>query len=170
MGSTGNRWAWILLITARYQASYKSYAMWYELNQLMQIVSSASFHQTMENSDPPPARWTCSWKLVNVVFPFCLQTVNNGVFLCALKITIHNKPWHGNGVRISGSLWGECTGHRWIPLKRSRNVERKLLFLLASPLFWTNSAAGYLKRLSGQVVMFMWNWYDLYIGAYRWFV
>ena len=31
--------------------------------------------------------------------------------------------WHGNNFLITGPLWGESTGQRWIPLTRSQYVE-----------------------------------------------
>ena len=31
-------------------------------------------------------------------------------------IRIMKTSWHGNTFRITGHLWGESTGHRWIPL------------------------------------------------------
>ena len=28
--------------------------------------------------------------------------------------------WHGNALHITGPLWGESTGHRWIPLTKGQ--------------------------------------------------
>ena len=31
--------------------------------------------------------------------------------------------WNGNIFRVTGPLWGESTGHRWIPLKKACDAE-----------------------------------------------
>ena len=31
--------------------------------------------------------------------------------------------WDGNIFRITGPLWGEFTGHRWIPLTKAIDAE-----------------------------------------------
>ena len=33
------------------------------------------------------------------------------------------KLWDGNIFRITGPLWGEFTGHRWIPLTKAIDAE-----------------------------------------------
>ena len=43
--------------------------------------------------------------------------------------------------RITGPLWGESTGHRWIPLEHNRPVTRRFIvsLLLPKTSCWTNS-------------------------------
>ena len=34
---------------------------------------------------------------------------------------------NGNIFRVTGLLWGESTGHRWIPIKKASDAERTAL-------------------------------------------
>ena len=35
---------------------------------------------------------------------------------------------NGNVFHITGNLWGESTGHRWLPLTKSSNAEFDVFF------------------------------------------
>ena len=50
---------------------------------------------------------------------------------------------NGNIFRVTGTLWGESTGHRWIPLKRPVTRNFDVFF----DLRWTNSWAN--NRVAG---------------------
>ena len=55
---------------------------------------------------------------------------------------------HGGAFRITGPLWGESTGHRWIPLTRGQTCETLMHSLLFAWIrYWTNTwYIGALKR------------------------
>ena len=56
--------------------------------------------------------------------------------------------WNGNIFRVTGPLWGEFTGHRWIPLTKARDAGL-WCFLLSAPWMngWVkNNKAGDLRR------------------------
>ena len=75
-------------------------------------------------SKAPPLGGRCGW---------CGWPVS------ALRITM--MTWHGNTVCITGHLWGESTGHRWISLRNGQQC-RTLIFvslLLTWPSWWANS-------------------------------
>ena len=48
--------------------------------------------------------------------------------------------WNGNIFRVTGPLWGESTGHRWIPLTKASDAELLMFSLICA---WT-------KRLNKQ--------------------
>ena len=43
---------------------------------------------------------------------------------------------NGNIFRVTGPVWGEFTGHRWIPLKKASDMELWWFFFICA---WTNS-------------------------------
>ena len=56
--------------------------------------------------------------------------------------------WNGNIFRVTGPLWGEFTGHRWIPHTKASDAERLMFSLIC---VWINSGvnnreAGDLRR------------------------
>ena len=57
----------------------------------------------------------CAWGLCVVVHVVVLY---RSIF-SNVKMT----SWHGSFSQVTGSLYGEFTGHRWIPLKMTSNAE-----------------------------------------------
>ena len=56
---------------------------------------------------------------------------------------------NGNILRVTGHLWGESTGHRWIPLTTASGVELWCFLWSASANGWANNRdAGDLKHYS----------------------
>ena len=54
---------------------------------------------------------------------------------------------NGNIFRVTGPLWGESTGHRWIPLTKASDAELWILFNLRLNNGWTNNLdVGDLRR------------------------
>ena len=55
---------------------------------------------------------------------------------------------NGNIFRVTGSFWGESTGHRWIPLTKASDAELRCFFICAWTNGWANNRdAGDLGRL-----------------------
>ena len=107
----------------------------------------------------PEASW-----LIKTVWPGTLRSQGHSVmFLHAFALTIGGQltnismatSWHGSAFRFTCPLWGESTGHRWIPL-----IKRPVMWtvndslLLAWKSCWTNTRdVGDLRRPVAQVTV-----------------
>ena len=60
--------------------------------------------------------WTGFFSIVNI----CMMI---SVMLGFIATLNHDAPSNGNIFRVTGPLWGEFTGHRWIPLKKASDAE-----------------------------------------------
>ena len=79
-----------------------------------------------------------------------------------INIVMWHVNWHfrgmmtssnGNIFRVTGPLWGESTGHRWIPLTKASHAEF-WCFLWSEPNGWANNReAGNLRRHYDVTVM-----------------
>ena len=56
--------------------------------------------------------------------------------------------WNGNIFRITGPLWGESTGNRWIPLTQGKS-RRALMFSLVDD--WTSEQTA-VQRVEMMVI------------------
>ena len=63
--------------------------------------------------------WSNFWMLVANIIVFCLMVHFASKSMSYAMLTSSN----GNIVRITGLLWGESIGHRWIPLMKASDVE-----------------------------------------------
>ena len=45
-------------------------------------------------------------------------------------------PSNGNICRVTGPMWGEYTGHRWIPLTKASNVEQTVVQIAETTVIW----------------------------------
>ena len=74
------------------------------------------------------------------------RPLNTGAYIY-IMMTSSN----GNIFRVTGPLWGESTGHRWIPFTKASDTELWCFLLICA---WTNGwannqDAGYLRRHRG---------------------
>ena len=67
---------------------------------------------------------------------------------------------NGNIFRVTGPLWGESTGHRWIPLTKASNAER-WCFLWCAP-----------QQTAEQTVdmLVIWDAMSLIMASLKWFI
>ena len=79
---------------------------------------------------------------------------NNGVPIESLESwSVMMMSCHRNAFHITGPLWGESTGYRWIPLSKASDAELWWFLLLSAwTNCWTNNrVAGLLRRHYTQV-------------------
>ena len=68
--------------------------------------------------DPSMLDGGCSgtwWEYLMSVLSHIIGPVGTEGAIASHMMTL----WHGNIFRITGSMWGESTGHQWIPLTKS---------------------------------------------------
>ena len=78
----------------------------------------------------------------------CSEGVNDEVLLTLVLVCIVMTSSNGNIFRVTGLLWGEFTGHRWIPLTKASDAELWCYFMICAwRNGWVNNRdAGDLRR------------------------
>ena len=88
----------------------------------------------------------------------CTHEEDAGVRCCELMSTFRIRSRHGSAFRIAGPLWGESTGHRWIPLTEDQQC-RAVAFSLMCP--WTNRWITAKLPIVWDAMPFTWRYYNV---------
>ena len=134
-------WIYVFLaLPHRYRAAYYWYATY------SQAAKSNNPQETFPNSTDTltilydwKSQYTFSWLLPHLVL--------NAEY----SVTTQSIPWlfmmtssNGNIFRVTGPLWGESTGHRWIPLTKASDAEmiscispeQTVMQTIETPVIW----------------------------------
>ena len=99
-------------------------------NNLQQIIQKYVYIQTSRFGDFSVAGtiFTQLRRAINIEWlqhRHC-QTAANFVF-CVCNMTM---SWYRNAFRITGPVWGESIGHRWVPITKANNGKLSVFFVV----------------------------------------